>query len=103
MELHPTLYLIVKNPETLCKAERESSFGTNLNLGQVFSVSEDRNVHLAQGPTKDQVNVFVFPEDKLTGFFSYSFGLLLEIFYNNFNVCNSSSISYLSTTVVSEL
>ena len=69
VELHPTLYLIVKYPETLCKAERESSFGTNLKLGQVFSVSEDRNVHLAQGPTKDQVNVFVFPEHKFTGVF----------------------------------
>ena len=69
MELHPTLYSIVKNPETLCKAEREGSFETKLKLGQVFSVSKDRNVHLAQGPTKDQVNVFVFPEDKFTWFF----------------------------------
>ena len=60
---------IAKNPETLCKAEREGSFETNLKLGQVFPVSEDRNVHLAQGPTKDQANVFVFPEDKITCFF----------------------------------
>ena len=51
------MYSIVKNQETLCKAEREGRSQTNLKLGQVFSVSEDKNVHLAQGPTKDQVNV----------------------------------------------
>ena len=62
------MYSIVKNQETLCKAEREGRSETNLKLGQVFSVSEDKNVYLAQGPTKDQVNVFVFPEDKNTCF-----------------------------------
>ena len=62
------MYSIVKNQETLCKAEREGRSETNLKLGQVFSVSEDKNVHLAKGPTKDQVNVFVFPEDKNTCF-----------------------------------
>ena len=68
LDWHPILYSIVKNQETLCKAEREGRSETNLKLGQVFSVSEDKNVHLAQGPTKDQVNVFVFPEDKSTCF-----------------------------------
>ena len=94
LDWHPILYSIVKNQETLCKAEREGRSQTNLKLGQVFSVSEDKNVHLAQGPTKDQVNVFVFC--------SYFFRLLLEIFYSNLSVCNSSSISYLSPTTVSE-
>ena len=80
LDWHPTLNSIAKNPETLCKAEREGSFETNLKLGQVFPVSEDRNVHLAQGPTKDQANVFVFPEDKITCFF---FFVLLQITITN--------------------